>query len=103
LYACLLESAGYRVKAFNDRSKALTTLRAETNKPRLLITDYFGGPMPIETFIRACRFVQPSLRILMASGFEQGQMRFSHTRPDHYIQKPFTAEEFQKAVRTTLA
>jgi hypothetical protein len=39
----------------------------------------------------------------MASGFEESEMRFSHVKPDFFIQKPFTAEEFQKAVKAALA
>jgi hypothetical protein len=38
----------------------------------------------------------------MASGFSQTFVRFSSVRPDRFIQKPFTADEFLKEVRAAL-
>jgi len=102
LYSDLLEPAGYDIKTFNDRRKALAALSADGNKPALLITNYIGFSMPINQFIQACRFIHPGLRILMASGFSGSEMRFSQTTPDRFIQKPFTAEEFLQAVKATL-
>ncbi len=39
LYTGLLEAAGYLVKTFNDRIKALAALKGEKKPPNLLITD----------------------------------------------------------------
>lgn len=103
LYTTLLESAGYAVRTFNHRAKALAALQAERHRPALLITNYLGLSMPVNQFIHACRLIHPSLRILMASGFEQSEVRFSRIRPDGFIQKPFTPKEFQQAVEAVLA
>ena len=43
------------------------------------------------------------LRILMASGVGQTEVRFSQAKPDRFIQRPFTAEEFRQEVMAALA
>ena len=103
LYRTLLEATGYVVRTFNHRAKALAALKTERHRPALLITNYLGLSMPVNQFIQACRLVHPTLRILMASGFDQSEMRFSQVVPDSFIQKPFTPEEFQRAVMGALA
>jgi response regulator RpfG family c-di-GMP phosphodiesterase len=103
LYKSLLEATGYVVRTFNHRMKALAALKADRPGPALLITNYLGRSMPVSDFIQGCRAVDPSLRILMASGFDQSEMRFSQVKPDRFIQKPFTPEEFHQAVKDVLA
>jgi len=103
LYTVLLEGTGYVVRAFNDRAKALTALKAERTKPDLLITDCVGNSMSVERFVACCLGIHPTLRILMASGYSQTDIRFLKTRPERFIQKPFTAGEFLRRVRAMLA
>jgi CheY-like chemotaxis protein len=102
LYTMLLEPLGYVVKPFNDRAEALAALEAERMKPELLVTDCLGVSMPVDQFVKRCLVVHPSLRILMASGLNQTDGRFSYVRPDRFLQKPFTAEEFLREVRAAL-
>ncbi len=102
LYADFLETAGYRVWAFNDRAEALAALRADRVKPDLLITDYCGRAMSVDRFMRYCRIVKPTLRILMASGFSRTDMQFLQAKPDRFIQKPFTLEELSQEVTAAL-
>jgi CheY-like chemotaxis protein len=102
LYATLLSETAYEVKTFNDRRTALAVLRQD-RAPALLITDYLGSTMPICRFIQQSRGVHPRLRILMASGLDPAQMQFSSGRPDRFLQKPFTAHEFQQAITAVLA
>jgi len=103
LYSTLLEAKGYLVRTFNHRAKALAALKACRQTPALMITNYRGRSMPLDQFIQACRVAHPSLLILMASGLDQSQMRFSRFKPDRFIQKPFTPEELQQAVKAALA
>ena len=103
LYATLLEAAGYILRTFNDRSEALAALRADRKKPDLLITDYRGLSMSVNQFMYQCLVVHPALRILMASGYSQTDLRFSQAIPDRFIQKPFTAEVLLQEVRAALA
>ena len=102
LYTTLLQTAGFSVRPFNERAEALASLQAESVKPDLLITDYQGGPIPVERFIGHCLAINPALRILIASGFHESETRFSSIRPNHFLRKPFTAEEFLREVRTVL-
>ena len=102
LYTSLLHTMGHVVRAFNHRAKALVALKAD-RRPALLITNYLGYSMPIDNFIEACRSVHPSLQILMVSGFDQSAMVFSRARPDRFIQKPFTPEQFHTEVAAALA
>src|SRR5581483_10232227 len=101
LYTDILEGKGYLVKTFNHRAVALASLHAETRRPALLITDYIGVSMSINRFLLACRVIEPRLRILMASGLEQTEMRFSGPRPDRFLEKPFTPAEFVQAIEAS--
>jgi DNA-binding NtrC family response regulator len=103
LYTAVLETAGYTVRAFNDRAEALTALQADLTKPHLLITDCFGRPMPVDRFICHCRAVHPALRILMASGLSPMDESVTNVRTDRFIHKPFTLDELQQEVSAALA
>jgi DNA-binding NtrC family response regulator len=103
LYTALLENKGCVVKSFTDRAEAVAAMVAEKKKPDLLITDYSGRSLPVESFMHQCRRIHPGLRILMASGFGRTHLRFSHTEPNRFLQKPFTVEEFQQEVDDVLA
>ena len=102
IYTGFLEAAGYLVKTFNDRIKALAALKSEKKRPDLLITDYLGLFMPVDHFMHACRLIHPNLRILMASGFDRRDMRLLRACPDGFIEKPFTPEELLQRVRAAL-
>ena len=103
LYTTLLRAAGLCARPFNERAEALASLQAERVKPQLLITDYQGDSIPVEPFIDHCLAIHPDLRILMASGFHQTEARFTCVRPNRFLRKPFTAEEFLQEVRAALA
>jgi DNA-binding NtrC family response regulator len=103
LYTTLLHACGYRVTAFNDRAKALAALKADWRKPDLLITDYRGLSMPIDRFLHQCLLLHPALRILMVSGFRRTDVRFSKAKPDRFMEKPFTPEEFEREVKAILS
>src|SRR5262249_27179007 len=102
LYTLFLKGNDYIVRSFNLRTEALAALKADSKKPDLLITDYCGLAMPVERFMHHCLVVHPTLRILMASGLSQTFAPFPSVRPDRFIQKPFTADEFLQEVRATL-
>jgi CheY-like chemotaxis protein len=103
LYSSLLEPIGYSVKTFNDRINALVALKADRNRPALVITDYLGRSMPVDEFMHACRVIHPGVRILMASGLHPQAMRLRLTEPDRLIHKPFTPAQFREEVRAALA
>ena len=103
LYTLVLEATGHRVKAFNNRHNALAALRAELEKPALLITDFRNVSMSTDRFLQECVLAHPNLRILMASGFGHNHAWFSSVTPDRFLQKPFTPDQLQQEVRAALA
>jgi DNA-binding NtrC family response regulator len=102
LYATLLQNAGYFVLPFNDRVDALAALEMDLHKPRLLITDFRGHAMAAKQFVQRCVALQPTLRVLMASGFHHDATDLACIRADWFIRKPFTPEEFLEKIRTAL-
>ena len=102
VYTTVLGASGCRVCAFNDRAEALAALKADWNKPDLLITDYRGLSMPVDQFLHQCLLVHPALRILMVSGFSRAHLRFSKAKPDRFMEKPFTPEQLQREVKDIL-
>jgi DNA-binding response OmpR family regulator len=102
LYAMLLETLGYEVRAFQDRAHALCALKADRKCPDLLITDYAGRSMPVGEFMEGCRAIQPGLRILMITGFHPADLRLPEIRPDRILQKPFDPKELGCEVRAIL-
>jgi Response regulator containing CheY-like receiver, AAA-type ATPase, and DNA-binding domains len=103
LYALFLQGAGHRVRMFKSRADALSSLMADSQKPDLLVTDCLGDAMPIHLFIQRCRMVHPELRILMASGISEDDVRSYCLRPDRFLGKPFTADRFVREVSAALA
>lgn len=102
LYALILEGAGHIVTTFNDRARALRTLRIDQNKPDLIITDCLGHFIPVDQFIDRCHELHPSLRILLATGDCFEAARISGPRPVHYISKPFRPAELLREVNAVL-
>lgn len=103
LYTIILQERGYVVTAFDNRIEALAQLKGDRRKPDLMIMDYFGHAMSVDGFMQRCLRAHPNLRILVASGFSSIDAKFLYIRPDRFIQKPFTAEEFLQEVAATLA
>lgn len=102
LYTIILEANGYAVRAFNNRIEALAELKGASLKPDLLIMDYLGHSISVDGFMNRCLQAHPTLRILVASGYGEADARFSSIKPDRYLQKPFTAEEFLREVQAAL-
>jgi len=103
LYTILLGAHDYVVRTFDNRVHALAELKGGRRKPDLLIMDYFGHAMSVDGFMQQCLLAHPTLRILVASGFSQLDARFTYVRPDRFIQKPFTGDEFLQEVEAALA
>jgi len=102
LYTLFLKGTGCVVRAYGDRVDALAALMADRTRPDLLIMDYLGDSMPVDRFLQRCLVVHPSLRVLMVSELSQRDVMSCCVRPDRFIQKPFTADEFLQEVRAAL-
>jgi DNA-binding NtrC family response regulator len=66
----VLEAVGYRVEAFTARDRALSAFLYAKPRPMLLITDYLGGPMSGIALVKACKAVDPQLKVLLVSGLD---------------------------------
>ena len=102
LYAAVLAADGHRVRTFGDRNAAFAALKTEPEKPTLLITDNRNSSMPTDEFLRNCRAVHASLKILMATGFDLYEARSAAEMPDGFLKKPFTFDELRDEVRALL-
>lgn len=102
LYKFILEAKGCFVRTFTDRVEALAALKHEDRKPDLLVFDYLGNSMLADRFMNLFLAASPGLRILMASGLNRSEVRFSSVKPDRFLQKPFTPEEFLSEVKAVL-
>ena len=103
LYSIILERTGYVVRTFNNRPTALEALKANCEKPDLLITDYVNPSMPVDRFMLECNAIRPEVRILMVTGLDQSATQLSPVKPDRFLRKPFTPDELRQEVEATLA
>jgi hypothetical protein len=67
------------------------------------VTDCLRGSIPVDEFLNACRALNPSLRILMASGLNKQHTGLPSDRKIGFIQKPFSPSEFIEAVQLALS
>ena len=102
LYCRILEPAGYEVRAFNNRAQALKEILTIQTKPLLLITDFDGYPISAELLMHYCRVAQPSLKILMVTGYDETCLNRLHVKPDQFLQKPFSPNQLVACVQRTL-
>jgi response regulator RpfG family c-di-GMP phosphodiesterase len=81
---------------FTCKRKAIKCLRAEVNKPALLVTDYLSGHMRGTEFIRLTRHASPATKLIFFSaavGNIEGWVAvagLSASRPDAFVEKPNT-------------
>jgi two-component system cell cycle sensor histidine kinase/response regulator CckA len=95
----LLSDCGYRVLAARDGREALVLARAEQGAIDLLITDLVMPGMSGREVARRVVPLQPGIRVLFMSGYDQGNNR----TPDPAVfPKPFTRAALVQKVREVL-
>jgi len=67
LAKAILETEGYRVRAFRDRVRAWQTFYFSRPRPGLLITDDLGWPLSGIELIRRCKRLEPDLKAMWVS------------------------------------
>jgi len=81
-------------RIFECKSKAIECLRAEVNKPAVLVTDYRSGQMWGDEFIRLARHASPDTKLILFSAVVGNIQRWiaaaglDAPRPDAIVEKP---------------
>jgi CheY-like chemotaxis protein len=85
-------------RIFACKQTAINCLRTGVNKPALLVTDYLGGHMRGDKFIRLARDASPNTRLILLSAVVGDLQRWiavaglDAPRPDAIVEKPNARE-----------
>jgi two-component system, response regulator YesN len=97
----ILKPEGFDVRTFPGAELALAAYKAANPRPRVLITDYAMGDINGLELIRECRQLHPDQRVLLVSGtVDESIYANVDVKPDCFLSKPYTAEQFIDTVRT---
>jgi CheY-like chemotaxis protein len=99
----LLTKLGYHVHVAENAEMAVTICRDYPDTIELLITDVFmpgvGGP----ELARRLAPIRPQMNVLFVSGSSEAlNDKNLLGQGSHFLQKPFTTEEFSKKIREIL-
>ncbi len=99
-----LEACGYRVVIAGDGAEAATAFTRYSGKIDLVITDVMMPVMDGSALIAVLRQIDPSVRIIAASGLSERKTpaESPDLRADHFIPKPFSARTLLERVRLVL-
>jgi two-component system cell cycle sensor histidine kinase/response regulator CckA len=99
----ILEEAGYRVRTATNGQEAVDRIEAG-ERPDLVLLDLTMPVLSGEAALQRMRLVAPELRVVMMSGFGEGEAadRFVGQHLDGFLQKPFAAEALQATVARAL-
>ena len=99
-----LEAFGYRVLTARDGAEAVALYTTQAHEIAIVITDMMMPVMDGSATIAALRRLNPSVRIIAASGLEVAGnvIRATGAGVKDFLVKPFTAETLLKLVREVL-
>ena len=102
--ATALERYGYRVLAAPDGEAALSIARAYPDQIHMLLTDAVMPRMNGRELAERVATMRPAIRVLFASGYTDDVSLLHGIRTDElsFLQKPFTARELLRRVRSVL-
>ena len=99
----ILEMEGFRYQKFEQPREALETFNASDPKPDLIVTDYVMMGMDGLQLVGECLRVKPDLKSILVSGTVQEEVvHRSPIKVDHFLRKPYLAQEFLDAIRRVL-
>ncbi|MBI5801516.1 MAG: response regulator [Verrucomicrobia bacterium] len=95
----LLGSAGYDTELFHQGLPARDALMAASSPPAVLVTDFDIGDINGLDLISQVRAKLPQIKALLVSGTAKPETLAKHpVKPDHFLPKPFRADELIGAV-----
>jgi PAS domain S-box-containing protein len=99
-----LETYGYRAVTANDGAEAVAAFTAHRGEIKAIITDMIMPHMDGPSTIRVIKKLDPSARIVAASGLMDAQKVKDSTGLEHlaFLMKPFTAEKLLTTVQQVL-
>jgi len=100
----ILERGGFRAVTANDGQTAVELLRHEGSRIGLAIVDHTMPGMDGTQTCRALQQLQPTVRLVISSGFSEEQVR-SQGADDGisgFLQKPYTVDTLLSTVRKHL-
>jgi PAS domain S-box-containing protein len=100
-----LESFGYRVVTARDGAEAVAAYSAHRGEIRGVLTDMIMPHMDGPATIRVLKRIDPSLKIIAASGLMDGEKVRDVTGLDEitFLMKPYTAEKLLTTIHKVLA
>ncbi|HUO28248.1 MAG TPA: PAS domain S-box protein [Bryobacteraceae bacterium] len=99
-----LEKQGYFVLLASDGRAAVDLLRTHRGGIRLVLLDLTMPVLGGEEALRALRAVQPDVKIVLSSGFNEAEaiQRFADERFSGFLQKPYSAAQLAEKVKAVL-
>lgn len=97
----VLEAAGYRVLEAANGAAALARAATAEAPVDLVLTDLAMPGMDGLTLVRHLRAAHPDLRVLIMSGLPEPDQ--AGVARETFLQKPFTSDALEQAVREALA
>ena len=99
----ILSMEGYRFKTFANPKDAVSMFRNAADRPDLVITDFVMNGMDGLELIAQCKRIQPAVKAILVSGTVQEEVVYrAEVKVDHFLRKPYLAQEFTSAVRSVL-
>ena len=99
-----LQTFGYRVLTAMDGAEAVAVYASHVKEIAIVLTDTMMPIMDGPATIHALMRINPSVKILAASGLNAngGETRLPGIDAKHFLMKPYTAAALLKALRTIL-
>jgi CheY-like chemotaxis protein len=104
MVAQALDRAGYQVLTAGDGQEGVELFRAHADEIAGVVLDLTMPRLDGEQALRHIRALSSTACVLLMSGFSKEELasRFSSTKVDGFLQKPFTVSELYALVRRTL-
>jgi PAS domain S-box-containing protein len=101
----LVRSFGFEVEVVADGRTGIETFRENANRWALVIIDLLMPGMTGEQTLGAIRAMRADARILLVSGYAEGEILSRVTGPGRiaYLQKPFQREQFEARLKELFA
>jgi PAS domain S-box-containing protein len=100
-----LERRGYEVLLAADGPAAIDVIRSDGDRIRLVVLDLGLPGMTGEEVLPRLREFRPDLEVIVSSGYSEAEaLRLFHgARLSGFIQKPYTAQDLARALKSALA